>query len=42
MDEGRGGNQDFASKRFSLTVPKNFAGESLTASLISGIGKKYG
>ena len=34
-----GGNQEFASKKFSLPVPKNFAGESFTASLISGIGK---
>ena len=34
-----GGYQDFPSKFFSLTVPKNFAGESFTVSLISGIEK---
>ncbi len=33
----RGVYQDFPSKYFSLTVPKNFAGESFTVSLISGI-----
>ena len=36
MDKG-GGYQDFPSKKFSLTVPKNFAGESFFVSLISGI-----
>ncbi len=36
MDK-RGGYQDFPLKNFSLTVPKNFAGESFTVSLISGI-----
>ena len=34
-----GGYQDFPSKTLSLTVPKNFSGESFTASLISGIEK---
>ncbi len=34
-----GGFQDFPSKNFSLTVPKIFAGESFTVSLISGIEK---
>ena len=38
MDKGRGGGyQDFPSKNLSLTVPKIFAGEYSTASLISGI-----
>ena len=36
--EGGGGYQDFPSKTISLTVRKNFAGESFTASLISSIG----
>ncbi len=32
LDKGRGGGyQDFPSKNPSLTVPKNFAGESSTA-----------
>ena len=39
MDKGGGGYQDFPSKTISLTVPKNFAGESFTVSLISGIEK---
>ena len=39
MDKGGGGYQDFPSKTFSLTVPKKFAGESFTASLISSIEK---
>ena len=39
MDKGGGGYQDFPSKNFSLTVQKNFSGESFTASLISGIEK---
>ena len=38
-NEGGGGYQDFPSKNFSLTVPKSFAGESFTVSLISGIEK---
>ena len=33
----KGGYQVFPSKIFSLTVPKNFAGESFTVSLLSGI-----
>ena len=32
-----GKHQDFPSKNLSLTVPKTFAWESSTASLISGI-----
>ena len=32
-----GGYQVLPSENFSLTVPKNFAGESFTVSLISGI-----
>ena len=39
MDNEGGGYQDFPSKNFSLTVPKSFAGESFTVSLISGIEK---
>ena len=40
MDKGGGGGyQDFPSKKFSLTVPESFAGESFTASLISSIEK---
>ena len=39
MDNGGGVYQDFASKKFSLTVPKNFAGEPFTVRLISGIEK---
>ncbi len=40
MDKGGGGvYQDFPSKTISLTVPKNFAGESFTASLISSLEK---
>ena len=35
----RGVYQEFPSKYFSLTVPKNFAGESFTVSLISSIEK---
>ena len=38
MDKG-GEYQDFPSKIFCLTVPKNFVGESFSASLISGIEK---
>ena len=33
--------QDFPSKFFCLAVPKNFVGESFTASLFSGIEKFY-
>ena len=40
VDKRGGGNfQDLPSKNFSLTVPKNFAGESFTISLVSGIEK---
>ena len=35
----KGGDQDFPSKNFSLTKPKNVAGESFTVSLISGFEK---
>ncbi len=34
MNKGGGEYQNFQSKKFSLTVPKTFAGESSTASLI--------
>ena len=37
IHKGGRGNQDFPSEKFSLTVPKKFAGESFTVSLISGI-----
>ena len=33
--------QDFPSKNFCLAVPKNFVGESFSASLFSGIKKFY-
>ena len=39
MDKEGGGYQDFPSKNFSFTLPKSFAGESFTVSLISGIEK---
>ena len=39
VDKRGGGYQDFPSEYFSLTVPKNFAGESFTVPLISGIEK---
>ena len=35
----RGEYQNFPSKIFCLTVPKNFVGEPFSVSLISGIGK---
>ena len=35
------GYQEFASKNFCLTVPKNFVGEPYSVSLISGIEKFY-
>ena len=42
MDKRGGGEyQDFPSKIFCLTVPKNFVGEHFSVSLISGIGKFY-
>ncbi len=37
--KGGGLYQDFPSKTISLTVPKIFPGESLTASLISSLEK---
>ncbi len=40
MDKkGGGGFQEFRSKKFCLTVPKNSVVESLRLSLISGIEK---
>ena len=41
MDKRGGGGeyQNFPSKIFCLTVPKNFVGEPFSVSLISGIGK---
>ena len=42
MDKRGGGEyQNFPSKTFCLTVPKNFVGEPFSVSLISGIGKIY-
>ena len=41
MDKRGRDNQDFASKFFCLTVPKNFIGEHFGVSLISGIEKFY-
>ena len=42
MDKRGGGEyHDFLSKLFCLTVPKNFAGEPFSVSLISGIEKFY-
>ena len=44
MGGGSGGGReyhDFPSKNFCLTVPKNFVGEPLSASLISGMEKFY-
>ena len=38
MDE-RGGNQDLPWKKFCLTVPKDFVGESFSVALISGTEK---
>ena len=38
MDK-RGEYQDFPSNIFCLALPKNFVGESFSASLISGIEK---
>ena len=35
----KGVHQDFPSKTFCLTVPKNFVGQSFTVAIISGIGK---
>ena len=39
---GGGGDQDFPSKFFCLTVPKIFVGESFTVALFSGSEKVYG
>ena len=42
MDNRGGGEyQDFPSKFFCLTVPKNFVGEPFRVSLISGTEKVY-
>ena len=41
MRGGGGEYQDFPSKIFCLTVPKNFVGEPFSVSLISGIEKFY-
>ena len=45
MDKRGGGgeekDQDFSSKFFCLTVPKNLIGEPFSVSLISGIEKFY-
>ena len=38
---GRGKYQDFPSKTFCLTVPKNLVGEPFSVSIISGIEKFY-
>ena len=40
MDK-KGGNQDFLSKLFCLTVSKNFVGEPFMVSLTSGVAKFY-
>ena len=40
MDK-KGGNQDFLSKLFCLTVSKNFVGEPFRVSLTSGVAKFY-
>ena len=39
--EGGGEYQNFLSKIFCLTKPKNFVGEPFSVSLISGIEKFY-
>ena len=41
MDKRGGGYHDFLSKIFRLTRPKNFVGETLSVSLISGFEKFY-
>ena len=41
MDKKAGEYQQFLSKIFCLTVPKNFVGEPFSVSLISGIEKIY-
>ncbi len=40
-EEGGWEYQDFPSKNFCLALPKNFVGESFSASLFSGIKKFY-
>ena len=37
----KGGHQDFPSKIFCLTVPKNFVGQSFSVAIISGIEKVW-
>ena len=39
MDKREGEYQDFPSKIFCLTLPKNFVGKDFSVSLISGIEK---
>ena len=39
--DNKGGYQDFTSKNFCPTRPKNSVGEHFSVSLISGIGKFY-
>ena len=39
LDKKGGGHQDFPSKIFCLTVPKNFVGQSFTVAISSGIEK---
>ena len=41
MDKGQGEVSRFSFEKFCLTVPKNFASEPFTLSLISGIEKFY-
>ena len=41
MDKKWGEYQNFPSKTFCLTVPKNFVGEPFSVSLISGIENFY-
>ena len=38
---GEGEYEEFPSKFFCFTVPKNFVGESFTAAVISGAGKVW-
>ena len=41
MDKKRGEFQNFPSKNFCLTMPKNFVGEPFSLSLTSGIEKIF-
>ena len=41
LDKREGGHQDFPSKMFCLTVPKNFVGEPFNVSLTSGTEKVW-